>query len=789
MNRSLLFGTALLLVSSLLLGQTGILQESNIAHPVETPQGILFTNSTASSLYYYRDGATEELLSAPGCGLYFTLSPDGSTVGFKYISDDGLQAPALLDIESKKITLLHDPVPRAGQVSFSRNGAIAYSIGNDIVIRKNSAVSTISVGTYSNIAPLSADGSIVAYNDDGNQIFTYDLQSGQTEKITGGSAGYFFPQWSPSENVLCYSSLNGSLFTYSVATKKTSPLGEGLNPVWSGDGKSIIVERRVTEKQELINSDLFQISSDGTSVIQLTETKDIFESFPSAGTDGSIAFGAHNSNTLYTLTADHKTVNRAAIAETSLKAEHPAASTGLKKISSPAVYFEMPYTNQVYDTPNWYNGHSACGPTSSIMVIAYYGLLPAWNVWCSYSQPYHWSAYGNYVCEQYQFRGISYGLTASDPNGKPSWGGYGYMWSTGSPYSRMGAYYINHGLATTRQDAPTLTFVTDEVTGGHPYTLCNGLTTAGHIIVINGIGTEAHTLVANDPYGNKNSGSYPSRNGKGVSYDWPGYNNGNQNLNTVYWGITVRYTPPALGDSIVDDLQFTKGFAMSNQSPSSMNSWKDINTGYNGHMWYVKTKKSDTCYASWTPNISQEGMFEVSAYIPYSNATAARYIVRHSNGSDTVIVDQKQYKNSWMTIGTFPFTPLTVHDVRLGDGSDSTGQEIVFDAVQFKYLSPLQVGPMPRHIPDAIALYQNFPNPFNPATDIRFSIPFTLANRHASLRVYTVLGSEIAVLVDRPLSAGEYTSTFNAGSLASGVYLYRLQVGSTVLTKRMMVIK
>jgi hypothetical protein len=91
-----------------------------------------------------------------------------------------------------------------------------------------------------------------------------------------------------------------------------------------------------------------------------------------------------------------------------------------------------------------------------------------------------------------------------------------------------------------------------------------------------------------------------------------------------------------------------------------------------------------------------------------------------------------------------------------------------------------------RDAPFATALAQNFPNPFNPSTVVRFQVG---TQDLASLRVYDLLGREVAVLVNDVMPAGEHTVTFDASNLASGVYVYRLIVGAEVHTKRMTLIK
>lgn len=83
-------------------------------------------------------------------------------------------------------------------------------------------------------------------------------------------------------------------------------------------------------------------------------------------------------------------------------------------------------------------------------------------------------------------------------------------------------------------------------------------------------------------------------------------------------------------------------------------------------------------------------------------------------------------------------------------------------------------------------LEQNYPNPFNPTTNIKFSIPEA---QDVSVRVFDVLGREVAVLANGPMSAGAYTLTFNAGQLSSGIYLYTVRAGTQTLTGKMMLAK
>lgn len=86
----------------------------------------------------------------------------------------------------------------------------------------------------------------------------------------------------------------------------------------------------------------------------------------------------------------------------------------------------------------------------------------------------------------------------------------------------------------------------------------------------------------------------------------------------------------------------------------------------------------------------------------------------------------------------------------------------------------------------SVELEQNFPNPFNPATNITYSLP---NQADVELKVYDMVGREVATLIDREQAAGSYTVNFDASQLSSGMYLYRLDTGSTNITRKMMLIK
>ena len=88
--------------------------------------------------------------------------------------------------------------------------------------------------------------------------------------------------------------------------------------------------------------------------------------------------------------------------------------------------------------------------------------------------------------------------------------------------------------------------------------------------------------------------------------------------------------------------------------------------------------------------------------------------------------------------------------------------------------------------PKEFKLEQNFPNPFNPTTTIQYQLPL---DAKVTLKVYDILGSEVATLVNEDQESGYKEFRFNATNIASGMYIYRLQAGNYISTKKMMVVK
>jgi hypothetical protein len=89
-------------------------------------------------------------------------------------------------------------------------------------------------------------------------------------------------------------------------------------------------------------------------------------------------------------------------------------------------------------------------------------------------------------------------------------------------------------------------------------------------------------------------------------------------------------------------------------------------------------------------------------------------------------------------------------------------------------------------LPQEFSLDQNYPNPFNPSTSISWQLP---VSGHVSLKVYDIIGNEVATLVNEEKPAGNYEISFGASGLSSGVYFYKLTANEFVETKKMILLR
>lgn len=155
--------------------------------------------------------------------------------------------------------------------------------------------------------------------------------------------------------------------------------------------------------------------------------------------------------------------------------------------------------------------------------------------------------------------------------------------------------------------------------------------------------------------------------------------------------------------------------------------------------------------------------------IKYTETGAEEWVAKYSNGGAA--------GSSEETSGIFVDEHSNVY---------ITGMSAL-DYATVKYVqSTTSIGSTISSNPDQFILNQNYPNPFNPSTLISWQSP---VGSHTTLKVYDVLGNEVATLVNEEKSAGTYEIVFDATNLSSGIYFYKLQAGDFNATKKMILLR
>jgi len=151
---------------------------------------------------------------------------------------------------------------------------------------------------------------------------------------------------------------------------------------------------------------------------------------------------------------------------------------------------------------------------------------------------------------------------------------------------------------------------------------------------------------------------------------------------------------------------------------------------------------------------------------------------------------ERQQNGIWQTLGFIEGNGTTTSphsysysDKNLNAGTYSYRLKQIDNNGTFKYLNLSESFDIQ---PEDYSLSQNYPNPFNPSTMIKYSIP---EKSHITIKIYNVLGSEVAVLVNEEKPAGSYEVNFNAADLSSGVYYYTISAGKYNETRKMILLK
>jgi hypothetical protein len=207
-----------------------------------------------------------------------------------------------------------------------------------------------------------------------------------------------------------------------------------------------------------------------------------------------------------------------------------------------------------------------------------------------------------------------------------------------------------------------------------------------------------------------------------------------------------------------------------------------------------------TAWASLTPDGQREYLV-----LWYANAAPIRYVAIYETWNpgavDTIYV-KNPGNGQWVVVWSgsaqpagdssrifqvsFPLTSFNVSEVRIAINSPAVTGWNEVDAVAISDV-PVTSAPTDAELPVySFSLEQNYPNPFNPRTVIRFAVP---SSKFVTLKVFNIVGQEVAALVNEETKPGRYEVTWDASAFPSGVYFYRLTAGSFVETKKLILLR
>ncbi len=217
---------------------------------------------------------------------------------------------------------------------------------------------------------------------------------------------------------------------------------------------------------------------------------------------------------------------------------------------------------------------------------------------------------------------------------------------------------------------------------------------------------------------------------------------------------------------------------------------------YGGTSRYTWLNKTPRPYARFFTTLKKNGVYEIFEIVPKTeNATdRALYEIRVNDvAKDSIFLDQNEGSGNWVSLGLH-YLPANVKvEVRVIDSGQSTrGAVLRADAVKFQLVREITDLPEGTDLTARqFKLDQNFPNPFNLQTTIRYHLPKTA---HVRLVVFNVLGETVTALYEGVQSAGEHRLTWegkddNGRLVSSGIYYYRLEYGGKSLMRKMILLK
>ncbi|MCU7493009.1 MAG: T9SS type A sorting domain-containing protein [Ignavibacteria bacterium] len=257
---------------------------------------------------------------------------------------------------------------------------------------------------------------------------------------------------------------------------------------------------------------------------------------------------------------------------------------------------------------------------------------------------------------------------------------------------------------------------------------------------------------------------------------------------TLSWNSTLNAASYRL--SISEDDQFSTLFYSDSSLTDISKEVKGLKHGAK-YYWQVRGKNAAGAgpnSATWnfTTKLYSPDSLEASVEVPRVKLTW-----KDKTNNESGFIIERKFDSDFIVIATLGPNETSYTDTTAkASGSYQYKVRAFTKEVESDFSNAVTISitgvRVPGTSPAVFALEQNYPNPFNPTTKIRYSIP---KESFVTLKVYNLLGSEVATLVNGRLTAGEHEAAFDGSSMPSGMYLYRLEASGNISTKKFVLLK
>lgn len=499
--------------------------------------------------------STRVITRSRNAGYYPTFSSDGSRVGYKIFrpNADGEyeQAAMVYDIEQDRSYQLGPWSTIASTPAFSPDGSVAVMLDGRLHVT-SALLDTLRVLPLApvqenppNLLAYDPQGELILVVREGSQALLLSAQTGEliAEPVLAAPLPIWGPVFAPDGRRIAFSTINGKLLIWDRSDAQWLGPIDGETPAWlDSSALHLVAEegnvRRVdVSGPKLIVTDSRRVgerwwaTSPGIVASQMGERLVIQESGSSDRVITELTWIRSDDPEPTAPTRWPENMK-----DDGFGTRHTLVETdGLVKMTG------VPYIHQVYDVPDWFDGHWACNAVVAITCLAYWDALQPNPITVSRPEPRP-SNFATYICERYTRGSTSFDVASPDPKGRDAWGAYGYIvrenWK--DTKNHIADYMEVHGVASGVDWSPSMAKLRSEIAAQHPTIILQSLTLAGHYVVGIGYLKGKDTVISNDPYGDKNTRLYPHIDGRGARYDMPGSNNGYQNFRVVHCLIYSR---------------------------------------------------------------------------------------------------------------------------------------------------------------------------------------------------------------------------------------------------------